>query len=236
MKSSEKKYQSIKKLSGDGYQSELELLRARLALEQAQQTLAVAGKALADTKIVAPYDGVLERKKVEIGDLASPGQSLLTFIDLDPIEVVAYISESEWSTIKVGQRSQVTLIDDSQHDGTVVFIAPSSDTSTGTFEIRISLPNQGLILPQGISASVVLFTDKVNAHFMSKSALTLNTAGTIGVKAVDSDSTVVFYPAEIIKDTHDGVYLSGLPSSLELIVDGQDFVKSGSRVRVEKVG
>ena len=236
LKSSEKNYQSIRKLSGSGFQSELELLQARLALEQANQTLAQAKKALDDTTIAAPYGGVVETTRVEIGDLVSPGQNLLRLIDLDPIDVVTYVSEHELSRLKIGQRGRVTLVDGTRHEGTISFIAPSSDTGTGTFETRISLPNPNLTLLQGISADVVLFTERVNAHFMPKSALTLNTAGTIGVKAVSPTSEVVFYPAEIIKDTYDGVYLSGLPSLLELIVDGQDFVKSGSTVRVEKIG
>ena len=70
----------------------------------------------------------------------------------------------------------------------------------------------------------------IKAHFLSPAALTLNELGELGVKTVKSDK-VQFHKVQIIDDTQQGVWLTGLPDEVELIIVGQEFVQSNQKVR-----
>ncbi len=228
-----KNYDAIKDLSAGGYQSELELLQAKEALIRAQQGVSQAKKSLDDTTISAPYAGIVQNISVEIGEMTSPGTVVVELVDLDPIEVVTFASERELSNIALGYQADITLINGEKYTGVVHYISASSDIRTGTFEVRIRLDNPDMRLRAGISSNVVIFSDNIAAHFQSKSLLTLNQQGQVGIKAVNAEDRVVFHPVEIIEDTEDGVYLGGLPTEARLIVAGQDFVKTGNVVRTE---
>ena len=228
-----KNYEAMKDLSAGGYQSELELLQAKEAFIKAKQEVSRTKDSLDDTAIRAPYGGVVQKVGVEKGEMTALGTVMVELVDLDPIEVVTFVSERELNDIALGHRADITLINGEKHTGAVHYISASSDVRTGTFEVRIRLDNPDMQLREGISSNVVIFSGEIQAHFVSKSLLTLNRQGLVGIKAVDGENQVVFHPAEIIEDTEEGVYLGGLPDEARLIVVGQDFVKSGSIVRTE---
>ena len=52
----------------------------------------------------------------------------------------------------------------------------------------------------------------------------------MGVKAVDNDNKVTFYPTKTIKDTIDGMWVSGLPETVNLIVSGQEYISIGEKI------
>ena len=228
-----KNYTAMKDLSAGGYQSELELLSAKEALIKAQQAVTQSKKNLDDTTIKAPYGGIIQKVSVEKGEMTALGTTVVELIDLDPIEVVVFVSERELANITLGSQAEITLLNGEKHVGLVHYIAASSDVRTGTFEVRIRLANPDMRLRAGISSNVTIFGETVLAHFASKSLLTLNAEGLIGVKAVSDNDHVIFYPIEIIEDAEDGIYLGGLPAEVRFIVVGQDFVKTGNMVRTE---
>lgn len=229
----QKNFEAVKNLSNSGYQSEIELLRAKEAVAMAQQQTAQAKIALDNTKIVAPFDGIMKSVTVELGDFVDVKSLIGEIIDLNPIEVVGFISEREYDKVHLGQKATAKLINHQEFIGVTNYIASSSDTRTGTFEIRVEFDNPAMSIPEGISADLTIFTADSLVHFLSKSALSLDENGVIGIKAVGEDNRVIFYPVEIIDDNKDGVYLAGLPEKLLVITSGQDFVKPESKITIE---
>jgi len=73
--------------------------------------------------------------------------------------------------------------------------------------------------------------ESLMAHLVSPAVLTLDDAGVIGVKAVDGENRVRFYPVKIIADTSQGMWLGGLPEKVTLITVGQEYVLPGQPVR-----
>ena len=69
------------------------------------------------------------------------------------------------------------------------------------------------------------------AHLISPAVLTLDDAGAVGVKVVDSEDRVRFHAVNIIADTSEGVWLAGLPAKIRLITVGQEYVRDGQLVR-----
>ena len=65
------------------------------------------------------------------------------------------------------------------------------------------------------------------------SILTLQDDGSVGIKAVDKNSKVVFYPIKKEIDTIDGMWVSGLPDEVKLIITGQEYITTGQIVEIE---
>ena len=182
------------------------------------------------TSIKAPFDGIISEKMVEKTEFISVGSPLFTIIDLDPIKIEGYLSESDVNKVSVGTKA---LIEDSngiKKNGIISFISPSAEKSTRTFEITIKADNKDLSYKSGITTKIIIKGSELKAHKIPPSILTLLDDGTVGVKAVDSENKVTFYPTKTIKDTIDGMWVSGLPETVNLIVSGQEYISIGEKI------
>jgi membrane fusion protein (multidrug efflux system) len=86
--------------------------RARQALAQVQQAQAQLDQAqlnLGYTKIVAPADGIITRKSVEVDQNVSSGQNLLTLVSLEDIWVTANFKETQLKHMLAGQTVEVSV-------------------------------------------------------------------------------------------------------------------------------
>jgi membrane fusion protein (multidrug efflux system) len=81
--------------------------QAEAQVQQAQAQLDQAMLNLSYTRIVAPEDGIITRKSVEVGQNVSVGQNLLTLVSLQDIWVTANFKETQLRNMRKGQRVQV---------------------------------------------------------------------------------------------------------------------------------
>ena len=182
------------------------------------------------TIIKAPFDGIVSEKMVEETEFISIGTPLFTIIDLDPIKIEGYLSEFDVNKVSVGTKA---LIEDSngiKKNGIISFISPSAEISTRTFEITIEADNKDLSYKSGITTKIIIKGSELRAHKIPPSILTLLDDGTVGVKAVTNENIVIFYPTKTIKDTIDGMWVSGLPEKVKLIVSGQEYISIGDTI------
>ncbi len=75
---------------------------ARAALEAAELQLGY-------TTIVAPLDGVVTHKSVEVGQIVQPGQGLLVVVPLENVWVTANFKETQLARVRPGQRAEVKV-------------------------------------------------------------------------------------------------------------------------------
>jgi multidrug efflux system membrane fusion protein len=61
--------------------------------------------------------------------------------------------------------------------------------------------------------------------------VTLSSNGDLGIRAVDRDNKVVFFPIDLVDDTPKGLVLAGIPADARVIVAGQDLVSDGDEVK-----
>lgn len=123
---------------------------SRQELENATRAYKVAEAArkgvlaqLSYTEIKAPFAGVVTEKKVEAGELASPGQPLLKIEDPERLRLEATVAESDIKAVARGGRVAVVIdaLDGQQPlPGTVAQILPSGDPATHTFLVKVDLP------------------------------------------------------------------------------------------------
>ncbi|MEO6950176.1 MAG: HlyD family secretion protein, partial [Polyangia bacterium] len=77
------------------------------ALDLAQAQLKEAENNVGYTKIMAPINGIVGRKSVNIGDRVAPGQQLLAISQVDSLWVTANFRETQLRRIKVGDKAEV---------------------------------------------------------------------------------------------------------------------------------
>ena len=68
---------------------------------------------------------------------------------------------------------------------------------------------------------------------MSPAAVSLDHDGALGVKVVDDQSIVRFYPIEIVRSQIEGIWVTGLPETAQIITVGQGYVSTGETVRAQ---
>jgi membrane fusion protein (multidrug efflux system) len=82
---------------------------ALAAVQQARANLAAAELQLGYTTLVAPSDGVVTKKSVEVGQIVQPGQGLLVLVPLHDIWVTANFKETQLARIRPGQKAEIQV-------------------------------------------------------------------------------------------------------------------------------
>jgi len=182
------------------------------------------------TFINSPFTGIISDKMVEESEYITPGSLLFTIIDLNPIKVQGYLSEFDVNKVNLSTKAVIENTNGIKKEGKISFISPSAETSTRTFEITIEADNSDLSFKSGITTKITIAGSELKAHKIPPSILTLQDDGTVGVKAVNNDNIVVFFPTTSVKDTIDGIWVSGLPDTVKLIVTGQEYVAIGESI------
>ena len=213
------------------YQSQVANLEAQLAnIKSKIKNIKID---IDNTKIGSPFSGIINDSYVEIGDYVRPGNVLISVVDLNPIKIQGYLSESDINDVSIGTKAVVINSNSISKTGEITFISPTAETATRTFEITIEANNDDLLFKSGITASISIKGTTIKAHKISPSILTLQDDGSVGVKAIDEKNTVVFYPIKKEIDTIDGMWVSCLPNETKIITTGQEYVTVGQIIQSE---
>ncbi|SDC93013.1 efflux RND transporter periplasmic adaptor subunit [Ruegeria marina] len=210
--------------------AEAGLETSRASIEAATAAVAAAQREIDRLTIKAPFEGLLESDTAEFGSLMQPGTLCATIIQLDPIKVVGFVPETEVNRVQVGALAGAQLVTGLQVQGRVTFLSRSADPTTRTFEVEITVDNPELRIRDGQTATIAISSDGAKAHLLPQSALTLNNDGRLGVRTVGPDNIVAFIPVSLVRDTPDGIWVTGLPETADVIVVGQDYVVEGVSV------
>ncbi|WP_136635734.1 efflux RND transporter periplasmic adaptor subunit [Pseudooceanicola onchidii] len=208
-------------------QAESGLATTQAAIRSAEAAVASATRELDRTKMHAPFGGLLEHDTAELGSLLQTGGTCATIIQLDPIKLVGFIPETEINRVETGARAGARLTASAKElTGVVTFLSRSADPQTRTFRVEIEVPNPDLAIRDGQTAEILIAAPGAKAHLLPQSALTLNDDGALGVRTVEG-ATAGFAPVKILRDTVEGVWVTGLPDTAQVIVIGQDYVIAG---------
>ena len=210
------------------YETQLANLESQIASFKSQ--LKQINIEIEKTNILAPFSGIITNKNIEVSDFVTPGTILLTIVNLNPIKVQGYLSEFDVNKVKINTKAIIENSNGLKKNGRITFISPSAETSTRTFEIEIEADNSDLFFKSGITSSIIIDGAELLAHKIPPSILTLQDDGTIGVKALNDDNIVTFFPIQKVKDTINGMWVSGLPSKVNLIISGQEYVTLGQTI------
>ncbi|MGI9250679.1 MAG: efflux RND transporter periplasmic adaptor subunit [Pseudohongiellaceae bacterium] len=233
----ELEYEAALDLQARDLQSDVIVAQLKAALETAGAELSRAELALEKTRIVAPFDGVVESRDVEQGDLLNVGTVCASVLDDSPMLLVGLVPEQDVGRISVGNRVNAMLVDGERISGRVVFLSRAADAISRSYRIEVEVDAGQGTIRDGITAELFVASVEAAAHLVPSSALTLDDNGEIGVKVIDANNRVRFQPVEIIGDNtgqiNPGVWVKGLQGAVTLVTVGQESVFSGQIVQAD---
>lgn len=208
---------------------------ATSTVEAAAASVALAEKEIDRVSIAAPFAGLLETDTAELGALMQPGAPCATVIQLDPMKLVGFVPETQVNRVAVGSPAGAQLVSGTEVSGKVTFLSRSADPLTRTFRVEIEVPNTDLRIRDGQTADIAIASAGETAHLLPGSALTLDDTGRLGVRVAESGddgAKAAFMPVHLLRDTQDGVFVTGLPTNIDVIVVGQEYVTDGVPIRL----
>lgn len=236
VKQREVEYDGRLKLKSESYVSEAQLQEAVAFLETAKAELMRANLDLGYMNIRAPFGGALQSRAVEIGDFVKRGDPIATYVDNRTIIVSANLSEFDARYVDVGDTAEARLATGETVRGLIRYVAPVADEATRTFVVELEIDNSSGKLRVGGTAELRIPAEEVLAHRISPSLLTLDDAGNVGVKIIDSNGLVEFVVADIALSSNDGIWIAGLPQDATIITVGQGYVENGAMVHAVPEG
>ena len=154
-----------------------EIAAAEAKLEADRAALALARQELADTRLYAAANGVIQNRILEPGDMASPQLPVYTLALVDPVWVRAYVPEPELGKVAEGMAAEVTTdsYPDKVYHGWVGYIAPTAEftpkqvqtTDLRTrlvYQVRIYVENADNELRMGMPATVRIIPGKTREN------------------------------------------------------------------------
>ena len=203
---------------------------AQAGIQAAQAAVASAEREIDKLTITAPFSGLLETDTAELGALMQPGTPCATIIQLNEVKLVGFVPEADVAKVNVGAMAGARLTSGQQVQGRVTFLSRSADDLTRTFRVEVTVANDDLAISDGQTAEILVASEGNTAHLIAQSSLTLDDDGVLGVRTVGTGNIAAFMPVTLLRDTAEGVWVTGLPDTVDIITVGQEFVIDGVRV------
>ena len=216
--------------------SEVAVAQAKSGFDAAVAAVERAELALQNTRIVAPFAGVVETRPVELGDLLERGGICASVLDIDPMLLVGLVPENDIGRIALGAAVSARLLTGEQVSGTVSYLSRAADPQSRSYRMEAEIDSDSTSLRDGITAEILVAAAQTSAHRIPASALTLDDNGNVGVKLLDGNNIVQFARVEIVGDdtqVDGGLWVTGLPGQTTLITHGQEIVFPGQQVKAD---
>ncbi len=196
------------------------LKTAKAQYEAAQAGLKQAEQQLEYTVVRAPYSGIVIERQVEVGEVARPGQPLMTGISLDKLRVLVDVPQSLIPAIRKHQHARVLLPDGKIVDATKLTIFPFADFSSNTFKVRLDLPEGQQNLFPGMFVKT-LFTTGIKQELLVPAGAVVYRSELTAVYVLDDKGKVHFRHIRVGNEAGNGyvIVLAGLQPGERVALD-----------------
>ena len=215
--------------------------QAQAAFDQANAGIAKTQSIISQKMVLAPFDGELGVRHVEIGQFLTAGTQIVTLTDLSTIYANFTATEKDSATLKVGQvvRIGVDAYPGRKFDGKITTIEPQISSDTRNIRIQATIANPDHILKPGMFATTtVVLPDKPAVVTVPETAVDYTLYGDsvylIEEKKTDDGKSDLTAVRTFVRtgDRIDGraVIASGLKPGDRVVAVGQLKLQSGSKV------
>jgi HlyD family secretion protein len=224
---------------------DLQRIGKEQALKSAQgQRLAAEGKyhgaaaQLSYSEIKSPIDGVVTDRPLNVGDLATANQPLLTVMNISKLIAKGHIPQSEAAQLKVGNPAQLKVPGmDEPIEGKVILVSPALDPGSTTIEVWVEAKKPNPALRPGITVQVAMTAKTVKeAVVVPAAAVYKNPEGNGNyVLVAGTDDKAHMKPVQVgIRNGEDAQIASGINPGDPVITSGGYAVPDGTKIKVEK--
>jgi membrane fusion protein, multidrug efflux system len=209
---------------------------AQASVARAQANLTKAIEQLSHAQVKADFAGVVTAVGAEVGQVVSPGQSVVTVARPDVREAVVDIGEDFPVPLAVGLPFTVSLqlLPQIQVQGHIREIAPQADQVTRMRRVRIALnnPPEGFRLGSTVTARL---SNSENSLLQVPASAVLREGAETFVWVVDSAlSTVSLHKVNLSEDEGGMRVTGGLAPGARIVTAGIHSLKPGQQIRIEQ--
>ena len=222
--------EATRALVTQGVLAENRLVSAQAAYQAAIAAVDQATDQINNLDIITAIGGIVTNVSTEEGSNISPGEPVATIIALDPIKILARVSETDIGNVSQGQLVDVALVTGETFTATVTYIAPSANITTRTFDIEAEASNADLAIRDGVTATVNISRPAQQAFEINQSTLVTDEEGRLGVRVVNDSSISEFVPVELLETSLESAWVTGLTADMRVMVVGQRFADVGEPV------
>ncbi|MDY0169466.1 MAG: efflux RND transporter periplasmic adaptor subunit [Thermoguttaceae bacterium] len=216
-------------------EAEADLHTAVAERDRLEAEVALIERGLEETKILAPFAGVISHRKVDRGAHVSIGRSLAQFYQVDPLEMNFWLPERHLGRVRRGQTVAVAVAayPDREFAGVVEFVGPAVDPSTRQFLVKAIVPNEEHHLKPGLfAAASVVVGERKDRPVIPDVALVATRRGYMVF--------VVKEEVAVAREITTGLRQEGLVEIVEGLAVGEQVVREGhlrlsggERIRIE---
>ena len=149
-------YKRLKQLHDNNSLPEMEWVEVQSKVQQAEASLEMAKKSLADCCIYAPESGIIGKGVMNVGEVVLPALPVAKILVIDHIKIRASVPEKEVAAITSSTPSQITLgaLPGQVFDGGKIEKCIDANNSTHTYDIKVSVKNHERQLLPGMVAHI----------------------------------------------------------------------------------
>ncbi len=221
---------ATKKLKKRGLIAGNRLIADQASVQTARAELAIIQHEVNSAKVLAPFNGVLNSRVVEMGAYLQKGDVLVTLIDDSVLKVTGHVPQKNVGDLKINETVQISLSNGVTAAGKLEFISRVADPQTRSYRVEVSLANPELKRWIGLTASLQLPLGAEQGHLLPSSVLGLGVNGDLEVKLIDAKNAVYTVPVTLIRTAKVGFWLKGLGAQIKVITQGKDFVSDSEIV------
>ena len=233
LKLSRATYERSRQLFQDKLISQQEFDQAAAQFQGNEASVALRRRELKDSRIVAPFEGVVSARLVSPGQVISKNTTLTWLVDLDPIKVELSVPERFVSQLQLGQKLAITVATypGRAFSGEVYFVAPFIDATNRTAFVKARVPNPQHELKPGMFANLDLTLRlKEHAIVIPESSL-MATGDRTMVYVLDKENTAQVRPVKIgLRQPGVVEIVEGLKAGERVVVEGIQKVRPGGKV------
>lgn len=222
-----------------------DVLAAQAGVQQASATLASAKEVLRNMSIFSPVDGVIAKRKAEVGQSLGANETVLTLSTNNSLYFEAMVSELDATRLQAGQTVTIT-VDALQGDrgnlykqsgshtviGSVEKVVPVVDAKTRNFTVRIVVPRATSLFPGMFARGQVIVASYKDAVTVPKDALVKRDEKTFVFVAKNG----IALQREVTLGASDATMVqvvTGVQANEQVITVGQQTLKDGDKVVVK---
>ena len=201
--------------------ADAELKAAQARHESAAARAAETAEQLEHTIVRAPYSGIVVERHIEVGELANPGQPLMTGISLEHLRATTAVPQHYIATVRVADEARVYAPDRQPLVSSDITVSPYADPQAHSFRVRVNLPALGpATLYPGMLVKVGFATGTDEQLLMPAQALVRRSEVTAAY-VVESDGQVRFRQVRVGATQADDrvVVLAGLNEGERVAID-----------------
>ena len=216
---------------------EAEMTAAETAAAQAKASLDLAKKRIADATITAPIAGVVSKRYLDLGGMASPSAPMFEIVDMKTVKATVDVIESDLSKLK--RKEKVWIQVDALTEpvaGEISFISPTLEPASRTATVEITIDNAQMHLRPGMFARVAVPVEiHENVVLIPRSAV---------IEDREKDARIVFVIEDGMSKRRQVEFglsqgniveiISGLSGGEQVVTAGQHSLKDGEAVTVVK--